>query len=350
MSDKNNMDKRKLKEDMVRVSPYRLSEICSQTLRFHGFSEPHVESITETLVAAELDGCHSHGIYRLIGLIESLAKGGVDPVADPILQDVSPGAVRVDARGGFSPLSFKKGAPVLKEKVLNNGVAVMAINHCVHGTALWYEVEQLTSFGLATIACNPTQSYVAPYGGSKPLLGTNPIAFGWPRKNLPPFVFDFATSVVARGDIELHRLDGKSIPESWGVDAKGMPTTSPEIVLEEGAMLAFGGHKGSALSMMIELLAGPLIGDLLSLESTEHDSGRGCLPYHGELIVAFDPNLLSGEESGSRDSRAERLFSSIECQGGRLPSSRRYKQREKNKKEGIVIEGSLFTKIKSLTG
>jgi LDH2 family malate/lactate/ureidoglycolate dehydrogenase len=95
------------------------------------------------------------------------------------------------------------------------------------------------------------------------LLGTNPFAFGWPREGQLPYVFDFATSVAARGEIELHRRAGTTLPEGWAIDAEGRPTTDPETALA-GAMLSFGGHKGSAIGTMIELLAGIMIGDLTS--------------------------------------------------------------------------------------
>lgn len=120
------------------------------------------------------------------------------------------------------------------------------------------------------------------------MFGTNPIAFGWPRPDGPPFVFDFATSMVARGEIELHRRAGKTVPDDWGVDAQGNPTTDPAAILS-GAMRTFGGHKGSALAAMVELLAGPLIGDMTSRESIDWDEGRGGSPLGGELIIAIDP-------------------------------------------------------------
>ncbi|MBZ4261333.1 Ldh family oxidoreductase, partial [Mycobacterium tuberculosis] len=106
----------------------------------------------------------------------------------------------------------------------------------------------------------------------------NPIAFGWPRQDKPPFIVDMATSAAARGEIQLHQRAGKALPEGWGIDSQGRPTTDAAEVLN-GAMLTFGGHKGSALAAMVELLAGPLIGDMTSAESLAWDNGAGGLPY-----------------------------------------------------------------------
>src|SRR5690606_30931462 len=251
-------------------------------------------------------------------------EGKVVGDAEPEVHDQAPAIVRVDARGGYSLLAFEAGLPVLAAKAREQGLAAMAINRCVHFSALWPEIERLTDMGLVALACNPSHAWVAPAGGRVPLLGTNPIAFGWPRAGGPPFVFDFATSAVARGEIELHRRSGEPLPAGWGVDRNGQPCSDAAEVLDHGAMLTFGGHKGSALSAMIELIAGPLIGDLTSVESGAFDEGHNALPYHGELIIALDPQRFLGEQADQHLARAEALFEAIQGQGARLPSQRRY--------------------------
>jgi LDH2 family malate/lactate/ureidoglycolate dehydrogenase len=258
--------------------------------------------------------------------------------------------VRVDAAGGFSQLAFQAGLPLLEEKTRANGIAALAINRCVHFSALWVEIEQLTAAGLVALACNPSHAWVAPAGGRQPVFGTNPIAFGWPRSGKDPFVFDFATSAIARGEIELHRRAGKAIPEGWGVDADGQPSTDANVVLDAGAMLTFGGHKGSALAAMVELIAGPLIGDLTSAESLAYDAGSKSSPYHGELIIALDPRRFLGEATEQHLARAEVMFQSIQEQGARLPSQRRYEARARSLVEGVQIPEALYNDLKALLG
>src|SRR5690606_11610928 len=146
--------------------------------------------------------------------------------AEPVVEDVSPALVRADARHAYSLLAFERAAPLLAEKAKTVGVAALVINNCFHFSALWPEIEQLTERGVAALAMTPSHSWVAPAGGNKGLLGTNPIAFGWPRSGRHPYVFDFATSAVARGDVALHDIAGKPIPEGWGVDVEGRSTTS----------------------------------------------------------------------------------------------------------------------------
>ncbi|APQ13215.1 oxidoreductase [Pseudomonas oryzihabitans] len=334
---------------MAQMTPEDLQHLAEEVLAAHGFSPAQGAAIATTMVAGQRDDCASHGIYRLLGIIKTLKAGKVVPDAKPQVEDVAPAIVRVDAQGGFSPLAFTAGLPLLEAKARACGLAAMAINRCVHFSALWVEMEALTARGLVALACNPTQAYVAPAGGRRPLFGTNPIAFGWPRPEGQPFVFDFATSAVARGEIELHRRAGQALPEGWGVDAEGAPSTDAQTVLEEGAMLTFGGHKGSALAAMIELLAGPLIGDLTSPESSDFDAGAGGLPYHGELILAFDPQRFLGGAVAEYQQRAEALFAGIEAQGARLPSQRRYQARARNEARGWMdVPDSLLSDVRAL--
>ncbi len=314
-----------------------------------GLAPAHAEAVAETMVAGERDGCASHGIYRLLVAVASINKGVVVPDAVPVLSHPARALVRVEGGGGFAQLAFQTGKPALIEKARANGIAALALNNVVHFAALWPEVEELADEGLVALAFTPSHAWVAPSGGAEPVFGTNPIAFGWPRPDGPPFVFDFATSMVARGEIELHRRAGKAVPDDWGVDADGRPTTDPAAILS-GAMRTFGGHKGSALAAMVELLAGPLIGDMTSRESIDRDAGRGGSPLGGELIIAIDPKGFLGDLLPEHQARAEAMFDAITGQGARLPSSRRYAARAKSLADGVVIPADLHRDVMALQG
>jgi len=332
---------------VIALSLQEVQELAEAILRHHGFSEPHVHAVARAVLAGERDECASHGLWRLLGCIDTLRAGKVSPDAEPEVIDQAPSIVRVDARGGFAQVAFERGAPVLVEKARANGIAALAINRCVHFSALWTELEVLTEAGLVALACTPSHAWVAPAGGSKPLFGTNPIAFGWPRTGKHPFIFDFATSAIARGEIQLHERAGKAIPMGWGIDAAGQPSTDASAVLN-GAMLTFGGHKGSALSAMVELIAGPLIGDLTSVESQAWDAGSKSSPYHGELLIALDPKRFLGDAVDQHLARAEALFDGIQDQGARLPSQRRYEARERSLQDGVKIPEALYEDLQGL--
>lgn len=304
-----------------------------------GMNEVQASALARVFVAGERDACKSHGVYRIEGTLRTLRARKVKGDAVPrLLDDGGQGAiVRVDAGGGFSNAGFELGLPVLAERARALGLAALVVNDCTHFAALWPEVEAVTAQGLAALVMCPSYATVAPTGGRAPLLGTNPLAFGWPRPGgQPPYVFDFATSVAARGEIELHRRAGKTLPEGWAIDAEGNPTTDPEAALE-GAMLPFGGHKGSAIATMIELLAGVMIGDLTSPEVLDYLGTTALAPFHGELILALDPARFSAGRAGDPLVRAEALFAAIEGQGARLPSQRRFSARARAEAEGITL-------------
>ncbi|MFJ3046123.1 Ldh family oxidoreductase [Herbaspirillum chlorophenolicum] len=336
-------------EATVNLSLAQVHQLSVDTLVHHGMALEHAESISRVITAGQRDECNSHGLYRLISCVDAIRKGKVVLDAVPEVEDVSLAITRVDAKFGFSQLAFDRGVESLIDKAHVIGIAALAVNNCYHFSALWPEVERIASAGLAGLAMTPSHSWVVPAGGTKPVYGTNPIAFAWPRPGMHPYVFDFATSATARGEIELHRRAGKKIPLGWALDANGLPTEDPEEALK-GAMLAFGGHKGSALSAMIELMAGALIGDMLSSDSQEFDDGAKVTPCHGELLLAFSPKMFGGAGAASGMERAEAMFNSITSQGARLPSQRRFEARNRSIDNGVLIPEALYKDVLALTG
>ena len=331
--------------NMVYLSFDELHNLVHAALNHGGLSADHAAAVARVIVKAERDQCRSHGLYRIAGVLKTLQGGVAEACAVPeiIRHDAKP-IIKIHAHGGFSSLAFEQGAPILAEKAKRFGIAAMAINDCVHFSALWPEVEQLAEAGVAALAMCPSNAYVAPAGGIGKLLGTNPLAFAWPCTGGNPYVFDFATSVAARGEVELHHLDGKPLPEGWGIDRNGHPTTDPAAVLN-GALLTFGGHKGSAISTMIELLAGVLIGDLLSLESSALDNGRLLSPRHGELLIAISPDAF---DAADLIAHTQKLLAGFAAQGARLPSQRRYAARQQSLSRGIPVSRENLAKLKQM--
>jgi LDH2 family malate/lactate/ureidoglycolate dehydrogenase len=333
--------------DHIRIAIDDVFSIAIQALLHAGLSPAQALPLARTITAAERDECFSHGLYRLPGCTETIKSPKFVANAIPVIAEISVAAVRADARYGYSPLAFEKALPLVEQKAKLAGICILAINNCFHCTALWPEIEALTERGLAAIAMTSSHSWVAPAGGTQPTLGTNPFAFGWPRHDERPYVFDFATSIIARGDIALHYMGGKPIPLGWALDVDGNPTTNAAAALS-GAMLSFGGHKGTALSTMIELLAGPLIGDMTSRQSKEFGEDARAAPCHGELIIALDPALLGWGTEAANQASAEQLFSAFAGQGARLPSRRRYEARERTMKNGVRVPKELYERLQSL--
>nr|WP_174506328.1 Ldh family oxidoreductase [Acinetobacter sp. Marseille-Q1620] len=328
---------------MIELSIRQARELTRKVLTKADYSPAHIEAITDVVLKGQMDECASHGLYRLLNCIHTLKSGKASADTLPVFQHQTPVILKVDAQKAMAPLALKLGIPLLIDKAKTYGIAMMALNNCVHFSALWYEMELITQQGLVGFACTSNHAWVTPTGGSKPLFGTNPIAFGWPRLNQNPYIFDFATTAVARGEIELYLRNNRQVPEGWGVDENGKSTTDPLKILKNGAMLTFGEHKGSALATMVELLAGPLIGDLLSTESIEYDDQTGSSPFGGELIIAFSPETILGKNYQEHLDRAEKLFHGYMEQGARLPSQRRYEARKKaTKTQTVKIQKNLY--------
>ncbi|NNC76849.1 MAG: Ldh family oxidoreductase [Woeseiaceae bacterium] len=320
--------------------------LAMQVLSHHGCDDANARAVADILTAAERDGCHAHGLMRLAGYVAALKSGKVNGAAEPSITQLAPSVVQVNGNGGFAPLALARGRQPLIDAAKTTGIAALALVDIHHFAALWTEVEPIAEAGLCALACVSYKPAVIPAGGSKPLYGTNPLAFGWPRNGKPPLIFDQASSVMARGEVMLAAREGKQLPAGVGVDAEGNPTTDPSKVLE-GALLAFGGHKGSSIAMMVELLAGALVGECFSFEAAERDNNDGGPPSGGELIIAIDPNLFGDADGWS--AHAEKLFDRIEEQpGARLPSGRRYQHRRDHEKTGIALSAKEFEVIQGL--
>jgi delta1-piperideine-2-carboxylate reductase len=311
-----------------------------------GCDDKNATAVADRITQAEGDLCHSHGLFRLPWYCSAVKSGRANGKARPIVEQLAPAVIRVDGDGGFAPIGQAIAHQPLVDCARKNGIASMAFVNMFHIAAMWPEVEKLAMDGLCAFAFTSSYPYVAPAGGIKPLYGTNPMSFSWPRKDKPPLVFDQASSSKARGEIEIHARDGLSVPETTGIGPDGQSTTDPNVVLE-GAQLAFGGYKGASLALMIELLAGAMIGEFLSFESLEDDGGKGDPPKGGELMIAIDP-AKHGDPGGFLI-RGEKLFEAILAQEGtRLPGSRRFVNRMKTLETGIYIPCSLHQSILEL--
>ncbi len=338
-----------MSEPQITLSLDEVRELATVIFSAHGLSERQTAAVVETVTNAERDGCKSHGLFRVPGYIKSIKSGKVTKDAVPVLTDLAPAVLKVDGANGLAPLAIERGRQPLIDRARQQGIAALAITNSYHFAALWPEVEPLAEEGLVAFAFVSSLSFVAPAGGTKPLYGTNPMAFAWPRDGHPPVVFDQASSASARGEIQIHQRDGKKLPDGWGIDSDGLPSNDPTAVLG-GAQLPFGGYKGAALAMMVELLAGALVGDVFSFEATANDNGDGGPSKGGELILAIDPaKCVEGGGAAAQLAHAEGLFAEILGQAGtRLPSDRRYAARAQTPTDGIQIPTSLFDEITAL--
>ncbi|NIM69093.1 MAG: Ldh family oxidoreductase [Xanthomonadales bacterium] len=330
------------------LSLSEIESLAAACLMANGCDEINAGAVSRVIAAAERDGCHAHGLMRLPGYVAALRSGKVNGHARPTVHSQSAAVLRVDGDRGYAPLALELGTQSLGGAAKQAGIAALALVNTHHFAALWYEIEMMAAQGLVAMACTSYKPAVLPAGGTRALYGTNPLAFGWPRSGGQPVVFDQASAVMARGEVMLAASEGRTLPEGVGVDPQGQPTTDPQAVLK-GALLAFGGYKGSSIAMMVELLAGALIGECFSFEAASRDNEDGGPPRGGEFMLAIDPAHL-GDGDGWQ-SHAELLFGEI-CaqQGTRLPGERRYRHRAVALQEGVAVSTGLLEKVRALAG
>ncbi len=322
-------------------------DLATRCLMAAGADAANAAAVAGTVTMAERDGCASHGLFRVPGYCASLTSGKIVGDAKPSVELLAPGALRVDNRRGLAPHAIAVVMPELVAAARGQGVAAAAITNSHHFAALWPEVEMLAAAGLVGLAMTVGKSAMAPAGGTKPLYSTNPMAFAWPRPDGPPLVFDQASSAMARGEIMIAQRDGHALPDGVGIDVDGNPTTDPAAILK-GAQLAFGGYKGSAIAVMVELLACALIGQPFSFEATAADNNDGGPVTSGEFILAIDPARF-GDADGYQ-AHGEKLFAEILSQEGtRLPSDRRFANRARDPHPGTEIPESLMEKLQALS-
>lgn len=321
--------------DTQAISFSDLTELLRQIFLRHGTSAEVAAVLAENCASAERDGSHSHGIFRIKGYLSSLAAGWVDGQAVPEVEDVGTGFVRVDAAGGFAQPAMQAAKTLLIEKARTAGIAILAIRNSHHFAALWPDVEPFAQEGLVALSVVNSMTCVVPHDAQKPLFGTNPIAFAAPRADGQPIVFDMATSAIAHGDVQIAARAGRTLPPGMGVNSAGQPTEDPKAILDGGALLPFGGYKGSALSMMVELLSAALTGGNFSFEFDMSSKPGAQTPWTGQTIIVIDPDKGSGQVFAQRSEELVRQMHGVGQQ--RMPGDRRYQQRKKSLSEGIVL-------------
>ena len=324
----------------VKMTQAEIVNLVESGLLANGCNRENAAAVARTIAAAELDGCAAHGLFRMPGYIASLRSGKVNGKAEPVVSRIAPGVVKVDGDHGYAPLALEVGRSSLIEAARETGIAAMVLVNVHHFAALWVEVEPIAEAGLAAMAFTTYKPAVVPAGAKKPLFGTNPMCFGWPRGDKSPLVFDQASAAMARGEVMIAARDGHPVPPGTGVDKDGNATTDADKIINGGALLPFGGHKGSTIAMMIELLVAGLSGQDFSFEAQKNDSNDGGPPNGGELMLAIDPTKFGDSDKWLTHSESFlQLLGGMD--GAHIPADRRYKNRRENSKYGISVKASV---------
>ncbi len=319
--------------------------LANKTLVSNNCDEETANILADLIMKAERDGSLSHGLFRLPAYVAGLKSGKINGKARPEIKKISQSVIKVLGNNCLAPIVLSIAIPELIKATKENGIAVLAINNSHHMAAMWPETEMIAEQGLVAFACTSYKPAVAPAGATKPLFGTNPISFAWPRKGKTPVVYDMATASMAMGEVQVAKREGHKLPLGIGLTKNGKETTDPGEIADGGVLLPFGGYKGSSIAMMVELLAGALVGDNFSYETAAKDNSDGGPPSGGEFILAISPDKLSGNDWNKHSNEFFDKMKSMD--GVRLPGERRHKNRLDKGPRNINEE--LVNKIRSLS-
>jgi len=330
----------------LQISEKEAWDLAFNALTNNQTSDENAREVADALINAEFDGQAGHGLSRIPSYVEQVLSGKVAGNVSPSLLSSKGSVIRVDANYGFAFPAISLALSELTKTCKNFGIAAASISHSHHFGQAGRHVERLAEDGLIGLMFGNTPKAIPPWGGTKPLFGTNPIAFASPRETAAPLVIDMSLSKVARGKVMVANQLNEKIPEGWAIDKDGRPTTDAKKALE-GAMLPIGDAKGSALALMVEILAAGLTGSNFGFEASSFLNAEGDSPGVGQLIIAIDPSFFSGESFGER---TETLVGAIlEQPSTRLPGDKRIEKRKaREKSQTITISKDLYEKIELL--
>ena len=326
-----------------------LHRLARSALERAGANSKMAEATARHLVRAEAQGLPTHGLSRVPFYCSFLKNGRADGAARPALAAERAAACLIDNRDGLPYVAAQWAVEEAIQRARRNGIAFAGIRNSAHVGVLGIHVEQIARAGMAGFAFTNSPAAIPPWGGKKPLFGTNPVAAAFPRKGKDPLVIDLALTTVVRGRIMMAMKRGERIPEGWALDRHGKPTTDPKEAIEHGSLFPIGGAKGAMLALMFELICAALTGAAIGPEADSFFSEEGNKPRIGQAFMAIDPGALAGHDVFYE--RVETLVEAMtEDPAVRLPGERRRLNRERAAIQGLEIPAALLTRIRSLAG
>lgn len=334
---------------MVETKTLTLAEIEDLSFRAlvaAGTSEENARPLAVATAATEADGVASHGLAYIPIYCEHVQCGKVDGQAKPVLERPKPGVITVDAATGFAHSAIDQGFEALIPAAREQGIAALAIRNSYNCGVLGYHTHRLAQAGLLGIGFTNAPASIAPSGGAKPVVGTNPFSIAAPGSDGQPAVLiDQSASTIAKSEVMKHAREGKPIPVGWALDAEGNPTTDPEVGLK-GSMAPSGGYKGVGVALMTEIMAAAMTGATLGINASPFSGTAGGPPKTGQFFLAVDPGTTSGD---AYSTGVVGLVEAIHQQeGAHLPGDGRRNKRLSAKDNGVAVNVETLAKIESI--
>lgn len=329
------------------LSVEELKRFTSGVLTKIGLSEKDADVLTDTMVMADLRGVKSHGVVRLATYSERVEKGLIN-LSEEIGMLMDENAVGLlDAKNGFGQIAGHRAMESAMEKAKKFGIGMVGVRNSNHfGITAYYSMMALEK-GMVGIVMTNASPAMAPFGTTKPLLGTNPVSIAVPAGKHKPIVLDMSMSMVARGKIRYAELTGEKIPEGWGLDKDGNPTTDPKEALE-GSLVPIGGVKGSALSLIVDILCGILTESCMTGEVKTVTDMTGPAKT-GHIFMAIDiAKFLGTDAFGAKVDEVIDMIKALppKWDGGIFMAGEiEYNLTEERKTKGIEFEEEVIQRL-----
>jgi (2R)-3-sulfolactate dehydrogenase (NADP+) len=330
----------------VKKDAQSLLQLACTALERAGANHRMAEAAARHLVRAEAQGLPTHGLSRVPFYCGMVRGGRADGAAQPIMVAERAGACLIDNRDGLPYVSAQWAVEEAIQRARRNGIAFAGIRNSGHVGVLGIHVEAIAQAGMVGFGFTNSPAAMPPWGGKKPLFGTNPMAAAFPRRGKAPIIVDLALTTVVRGRIMMAMKRGERIPEGWALDRNGKPTTDPKEAIEHGSLFPIGGAKGAMLALVFELICAALTGAAIGAEADSFFWEKGNRPRIGQAFMAIDPGALAGMKTYWERTEAvvSAMLSDPEV---RLPGVRRFAAEESARK-GIEVPDDLLAQIEKL--
>ena len=335
---------------IIQLSAAEVTDLCMHALRSVHASPQAVEAVTDALVWCELRGVSSHGLNMLPTYMERAIHGGINPNAVPEMVSQSGAIARLDGRGSFGQYIASVAVIEAIQLTKAHSVGVISVFNGNHAGALGYFTQKIAEAGLIGFMAHNANPSVAPFGGRKASLGTNPLSFAFPGGQFP-VVVDLATSATAKGKLYELARSGDQIPPGLALDSNGEPTTSLTEALK-GILLPLGGPKGYSLAVAVEMLTGVLGGGELGPDIPSFHKAPDTPQGVSMLVLAIDPSKLMplNEFKARAMQLTEKIRATPPAEGFsavQMPGEREAQLAQTHLKEGIPVKKSLLDEIQS---
>lgn len=326
----------------VRLTVPEAHRLAARVLAALGHSAVDAAIIADHLIDCELRGLSYGGLARAISIAERIERTGDRRRPIRILHE-TPVSARIDGGDHIGYVVAHRATTLVIEKAEAAGIAVVGASDTWYTGMISYYAEMAAARGLVSMIASNASPWVAPHGATEGRLGTNPICFGFPSGD-DPIIYDIGTSAIIHAEVTLARRLGQDLPEDVAFDRDGLPTRDPAAALA-GAFAAWGGHRGSGLGIVVQLL-----GIMAGSPSIPPD-----LAEFGYLIVAMRPDLMGPAELFRENvsAFAKEVRSARPVAGGppvRMPFDRSRQERQRRLAENAIeIPDVLFAQLERIS-